>query len=538
MIVPPKFPFLTALFVPALGVLPLAALEIRDYDPAAHDRFLDFPANPTKNPDQLDAVYDLTGIGWLSNSPGIEYALISRQHILAATHFSVFINHNEIRFLSADGTVVGRRAASFEVVPDGEQRSDLTLITLNAPIPAGAGVTPLPYLDLDDDADYVGRTLGVTGRYSDPDIRFPVIGRGVIAEIEERSRPANYGNSGVFITRYLRFDDRRNGGISGHCHFQQGDSGSPSYAVPGAGERAALVGVHSLVDAPTKNVIRNFDIFVPHYADALDTLMAPLGYRLRPVHAEPTSLALIPSTATAVLRRAKPLAVDFRLENTGSQVAGNLEVEFRFAPGQTPDTLAAPGWIATPDADQWTLRRATLDPAVEATFSAQWAAAPEAEALNLEILCRGDNAAVQTLSPDIPLAPSFAAWAGDLEAAGPSDDPDGDGLPNLLEYALGGDPESPLRRMADGGPGGPVLSEAGGVITLRHARRTDAFLRGLDYRLEFSADLDDWTIDAPAGLTLSARQHVPAIDGFEIVEAAWPADTRVRFARLRVTIEE
>ncbi|MBB5033349.1 putative Ig domain-containing protein [Prosthecobacter vanneervenii] len=45
----------------------------------------------------------------------------------------------------------------------------------------------------------------------------------------------------------------------------------------------------------------------------------------------------------------------------------------------------------------------------------------------------------------LPGASTFATWSQDSAIGGPADDPDEDGLPNLLEYALGTDPASPLQ---------------------------------------------------------------------------------------------
>jgi hypothetical protein len=65
---------------------------------------------------------------------------------------------------------------------------------------------------------------------------------------------------------------------------------------------------------------------------------------------------------------------------------------------------------------------------------------------------------------------AFTAWAGEWDEAigGLSDDADGDGLPNLYEYALGGDPTDPADR---GIPLSCTLRE--GLLETVHAKRSD-----------------------------------------------------------------
>ncbi len=100
-------------------------------------------------------------------------------------------------------------------------------------------------------------------------------------------------------------------------------------------------------------------------------------------------------------------------------------------------------------------------------------------------------------------ASGYAAWAAGFfavgEAAGEAAaDPDGDGCPNLLEYALGGDPRSP----ADGAVIAPRLVRSEGGLGL--AYRPAANRPDLSWGVEWSADLAVW-------------------DGTET--ALWPAET-------------
>lgn len=72
----------------------------------------------------------------------------------------------------------------------------------------------------------------------------------------------------------------------------------------------------------------------------------------------------------------------------------------------------------------------------------------------------------------------------DVQISGESADPDGDGLENLLEYALNGDPKQPNPELF------PTISGSnGGAITFQ--RRTDSL--DLDYVVEVSTDLENWS---------------------------------------------
>lgn len=110
--------------------------------------------------------------------------------------------------------------------------------------------------------------------------------------------------------------------------------------------------------------------------------------------------------------------------------------------------------------------------------------------------------------------PSLAAWqAGHFSAAdranpaleatvwGEQADPDGDGLSNLLEFALN---LIPTKSDAGSGVLAPFLRSDGGTarLALAISRRTDA--AGLTYTLEASEDLVNWTvIGGPAATSAS-----------------------------------
>jgi hypothetical protein len=104
-------------------------------------------------------------------------------------------------------------------------------------------------------------------------------------------------------------------------------------------------------------------------------------------------------------------------------------------------------------------------------------------------------------------------------------DPEGDGLSNLLEYALGGDPKSPVPAVL------PVLDEDGTYLTLAFSRVADP---ELTYAVWASADLSNWGVE-PIWSSTGAQN----IAGPVMVTDTQPmASQPRRFLRLRVTLPD
>lgn len=137
---------------------------------------------------------------------------------------------------------------------------------------------------------------------------------------------------------------------------------------------------------------------------------------------------------------------------------------------------------------------------------------------------------------EVLLENSFETWAGAQGLSGDDAaadaDPDEDGMENLLEYALGGNPVSndvvsilPAFSMVDGS----------GTNWLEYVynRRRDAEARGLDYDMILTEDLiaGSWTNIGQSAETGSASID----DDFEIVTNRIAVDVSVKFATLEVT---
>ncbi len=150
-----------------------------------------------------------------------------------------------------------------------------------------------------------------------------------------------------------------------------------------------------------------------------------------------------------------------------------------------------------------------------------------------EILVEGETSpfGISLLAP--AEGETFAEWVinqGIPEGMrGPSDDPDGDGIPNLLEYALG---LNPLAPDLGGLPAGAIETvDATSYLTLTVNRNPLA--TGLTWIVEVSDDLLDWqsgdeavTVIETTAATLKVRDNVPSDSVLR------------RFIRLRVVHED
>jgi photosystem II stability/assembly factor-like uncharacterized protein len=127
----------------------------------------------------------------------------------------------------------------------------------------------------------------------------------------------------------------------------------------------------------------------------------------------------------------------------------------------------------------------------------------------------------------------YASWLRAYASVGSFDgyheDPDQDGLSNLAEYGLGGDPGE------SGFPADirPVLRRSGGGFEYVYRRRRDAGTRGIRYQLETTADLvsGQWVSFNPN----ATSGDVDAV--FMVVTNSVPSAEASRFIRLRIRLE-
>jgi hypothetical protein len=129
---------------------------------------------------------------------------------------------------------------------------------------------------------------------------------------------------------------------------------------------------------------------------------------------------------------------------------------------------------------------------------------------------------------------TFACWAGDpargLTAGvndGPLDDPDYDGIANLLEFALGGEPMVSSRVIL------PVLTKYAGAWVFEY-ERGNLSLSSTTQVVEYGGDLTGWTaVTIPA----ASNGNVMITPGTssDHVKVTLPALGAKVFARLKVT---
>jgi hypothetical protein len=129
----------------------------------------------------------------------------------------------------------------------------------------------------------------------------------------------------------------------------------------------------------------------------------------------------------------------------------------------------------------------------------------------------------------------YGAWAANpaqgLTAgvnAGPVDDPDHDGVSNLLEFVLGGAPMEPSRTIL------PVLTYAGGSWFYEYDRSDLSQPPATLQEVEYSGDLAGWTaITVP--LTTAAPVTITPGSPSDHVKVAIPNPGTKGFVRLKVT---
>ena len=140
----------------------------------------------------------------------------------------------------------------------------------------------------------------------------------------------------------------------------------------------------------------------------------------------------------------------------------------------------------------------------------------------------------------IPVAVGYAVWSEGLAEGDQTDDPDGDGWNNLLEYAFDSPPESGNFGLPGGESLRPTMTFQAGIVTLSYPERENAALLGLTYQVQMRTDLetDPWTTALPVGTVSSTQPFVPALPGFVKRTLTWPQDAPGKYARVKVELAE
>jgi hypothetical protein len=134
---------------------------------------------------------------------------------------------------------------------------------------------------------------------------------------------------------------------------------------------------------------------------------------------------------------------------------------------------------------------------------------------------------------------SFASWAAGkgLSDTTPDGDPDNDGLPNALEYVLGGDPTKASPGIA------PVASLSGDNIVFTFNRAASSETTDLTLRVEASTDLVNWNETYSIGATSASSSPGVAISengaSADTITVTIPrSGTSAKFVRVRATVTQ
>lgn len=503
------------------------ALEIRNYSSTRHDRFITGTNGLTLNPDAYYVSSRYTGVGYATQTgESRQFALVTPEHLLFAKHFQQGLG-TPIRFINASGQAFDRTTVSALQVPNGSGGvADVVILKLNAPLSTDLGITPFPYLNLASELLYNNTVLTMFGNSRRA-------GRGVISSFSDQAFPAaNIDSTRSFTSIYSTLRGNRD-----DSYAVTGDSGSPSFAT--VNNRPALVGIHLAAGSgPGTNL--TIDTFIPHYAAAINTLLAPAGYQL--IKANPDSVTLNSQIANAPLRQAESATLDITITNSSSNTAANPRLNLVFPTEAIPTSITAPGWIiSNPAPGDYRLRSATLSGNSSATATISYTAVPTVTEISIQASHSSDGSPTIEETFDLPVAETFGGFVAALPLKGELDDPDLDGIGNLLEYFFGGDPGTNSNLALGGYPLAPQVSASAAMLTYSFARRTDGAARGLAHAIEFSETLEapSWTTATPPGTVISSAPFDPDVPGFEKVTVELPTNSPDKlFLRLKVTLGE
>jgi hypothetical protein len=512
---------LTSLFLPMASA---HALEIRNYSSSRHDRFVTDENGTQPNPGAYYVSSRYSGLGYATdvNDPR-QYTLVTPQHVLFAKHFAPSTGTN-IRFLNATGEEFTRTTISTADVPNGLGGvADVIIVKLDAPLPADQGITPFPYLNLASESLYSNTVLATFGHSHRA-------GRGLISLFSD------FMEDGIDSTRTFTFIYDTDAGDQDDAYLVGGDSGSPSFAL--VNNRPALVGLHLAADITATTRI-NIDTFVPHYVDAINTLLAPEGYQLIPAYPDPVSLSA--EIATGQIRQAEPSTLQITVTNSSANTATNPRLNLVFPTEAIPSSVTAPGWIIqNPSPGNYRLHSAAIGGNSSASATITYNSVPSIQEIPIQATHLSDGSPSISETFELAVEETFAGFVSALSLKGKLDDPDLDGIGNLIEYAFGGNPSTNSNLATGGYPLAPQISVENG-LNYTYPRRTDATQRGLTYETEFSGNLESasWDTTLPAGAAVSTASFDPDVPGFEQVTITIPAASPENmFVRVKVTLSE
>lgn len=528
-----------------------SGLVIRDFSTTRHNRFLNFPAAPTPNPAFLHAATDLTGVGWYISPSNTavelrrQFTMVSPKHFVGAYHFRPSVL-GSIRFVAPNGMVRTYEVESLQTILNDEGKpTDLFIGTLENEIAPTDGISFHPYLSLAG-GNYVGQELIFMGHRNDSGSVTHRGGRGVLQARVQFGAGTEIGDETGFnktegffwVYRENEFFDL---GDPDDAHVQSGDSGSPSL-VPVDG-RGAIVGIHSLlgtVEIGFSTEYTNYDTFVPFYIDELNSRMEAEGYHMTravPGAIKPTTTLTVNETLPAIMRAGYPVSIPIDLSNTGVvEDANNIRFS-QTLPNSSGVSLDGALWVASTSENLAGARKGGIPKRGSSSLNLTFT--PETPGSFTSVVKYSADEFSEAMEEiEFQIVESYLSWSADLGDPAQISDLDGDGLPNLHEYAFGGDPEvASVVHPVSGVRLIPTVSAGPSGVVVSYVQRIDAAERALTYEVEGSSTLapGSWT---PVPGTAQAGSPSPVHDGFEQVSIEIPDTPESRFFRLKVTLSE
>lgn len=491
------------------------ALKVRSNNSPNNNRFDQFPQPSAHNPDFIHKDYatTLTSAGWYPRSLGNttiypNVTLISPIHFIGADHYKPSIG-TTISFLSSDGNLITRSVSNRTTIKNSNGiNSDIFIGTFDTPILASEKVSYSPYLritksETTDDGELI-EEIDTDAYYNQSLI---ALGRNMCGGISTSSRSIY---DSVNATQTMLWTYNTITGNDSDCYLQAGDSGSPLFIDNNTSSetgKAAIIGVHLGVNTTAStSTFFNFSSFIPHYIDAINTVIEPEGYQLTSVklsteEADKTTLKLSHQLQEITVQAGHELSINLELKNAGLLTAENIKLQNTFSSEVSVTSSEGVNWIQEPEASLTNARKALLKAGTSSKYSLTLNA-PTAGTLIHHVTYYADQFEPVTESFKINVIESIDVIvpideSGDDSSSnvvvGNKDttDKDLDGINDLLEYAFGGDPlvnsqqlPSSKRNML------PSLSGN----TFSYIRRVDYIERGLSYSLMTSTSLqgDNW----------------------------------------------
>lgn len=501
----------------------VSGVLIRNYDPARHDRFENFPSDLSANASFYQGSEDWSGIGWSVSDVRKHFTLISPRHFVGARHFRPAIG-SQVRFVNAAGVAKTYTVAALHDIFNDESpatATDLSLGELVETVAESDLVSTVPVLNLASEASYANQQILLSGRHSRA-------GRARIGSFNDLGDSPQTTVAGMNPTRVYSSTYRSFGFGGDDGRLEDGDSGGPSLVSTVGG--LGLVGIHTALGEEAflgTTTFTSIDTFVPHYLEKLDAAMEPLGYHVKRANVNTPALSLVLSGSADPASSSEGVSYELTIRNAANgEVAHNLRLALSCDAGATFASASGPSWVSEISSDGLQLRvvRGGLaaGEAVTVTVALDLPANP-LSAVSLSAALTADGSATLLASETIEVAQSYQSWSMGLLDSSFLGDEDQDGLANEVEYLLGRDGAVP--------EGEPALSfhlSAGGSVGLSYRRRilTSGSLNELN--LHHSLDLGSWEPVGLAFFTTSAAGY-----GFEEVQASWPLAER-EFFRLQV----